>query len=60
MGCYLMDNFSINSYIISDASYFGLNAKKLGGEIICNDLNVYVGTDLGHTSCVEEGPDGKP
>ncbi len=55
-----MDNFSINSYIISDASYFGLNAKKLGGEIICNDLNVYVGTDLGHTSCVEEGPDGKP
>ncbi len=39
-------------------------AMKLGGKISCKDLNVFVGTDLGYTSCVEQGenigPDGKP
>ena len=38
-------------------------AMKLGGKLICNDLHVYAGTDLGYTTCVEEGenigPDGK-
>lgn len=39
-------------------------AMKLGGKIICKDLHVFAGTDIGYTSCVEEGentgPDGKP
>lgn len=39
-------------------------AMKLGGKIICDNLNIFMGTDLGYTSCVEKGenigPDGKP
>ena len=39
-------------------------AMKLGGKITCNNLHIYVATDLGYTTCVEEGenigPDGKP
>lgn len=39
-------------------------AMKLGGKIICKDLHVFAGTDIGYVSCVEEGenigPDGKP
>ena len=38
-------------------------AMKLGGKISANNLHVYAGTDMGYTSCVEEGenigPDGK-
>lgn len=37
---------------------------KLGGKISSRDLKVFAGTDMGYTSCVEEGenigPDGKP
>ncbi|MFA6517931.1 MAG: nuclear transport factor 2 family protein [Bacteroidia bacterium] len=39
-------------------------ALKLGGSISSKDLKVYAETNLGYTSCVEEGenigPDGKP
>jgi ketosteroid isomerase-like protein len=37
---------------------------KLGGKIVCSDLHVYAGTDMGYTVCVEVGenmdPEGKP
>jgi ketosteroid isomerase-like protein len=36
---------------------------KLGGKIVCKDLHIYTGTDMGYTVCVEEGenisPEGK-
>ena len=39
-------------------------AMKLGGKVICKDLHVYPGTDMGYTVCKEEGEnmsaDGKP
>lgn len=39
-------------------------AMKLGGKIICKDLHVYAGTDMGYTVCIEEGEnmsaDGTP
>ena len=39
-------------------------AMKLGGKIVCKDLHLYAGSDLGYTVCVEEGEnmsaDGKP
>ena len=39
-------------------------AMKLGGKIVCKDLHIYAGTDMGYTICVEEGEnmgaDGKP
>lgn len=39
-------------------------AMKLGGKIVCKDLHIYTGTDMGFTVCVEEGEnmsaDGKP
>lgn len=39
-------------------------AMKLGGKIVCRDLHVYAGTDMGYTVCVEEGEnmsaEGKP
>jgi ketosteroid isomerase-like protein len=39
-------------------------AMKFGGKIVCKDLHVFAGTDMGYTVCVEEGenmsPDGKP
>src|SRR3989339_860762 len=28
---------------------------KLGGKIVCKDLHIYAGTDMGYTVCVEEG-----
>ena len=28
---------------------------KLGGKVVCNDLVVHAGTDMGYTVCVEEG-----
>ena len=28
---------------------------KLGGRIICKDLHIYAGTDMGYAVCVEEG-----
>lgn len=41
-----------------------VTAMKLGGKIICKDLHVFAGSDVGYTICVEEGenigPDGKP
>lgn len=37
---------------------------KLGGKVVCQDLLVYVGSDIGYTICTEEGEnmsaDGKP
>lgn len=30
-------------------------AMKLGGRIVCKDLHIYAGTDMGYTVCVEEG-----
>ncbi len=37
---------------------------KFGGKIICKDLHVYAGKEMGYTVCVEEGEqmsaDGKP
>ena len=37
---------------------------KLGGKIVCKDLHIYAGTDMGYTVCVEEGEnmsaEGKP
>lgn len=40
------------------------SAMKLGGKIICRDLHVYAGTDMGYTVCIEEGEnmsaDGTP
>jgi ketosteroid isomerase-like protein len=37
---------------------------KLGGKVVCKDVHVYAGTDMGYTVCVEEGEnmsaDGKP
>ncbi len=39
-------------------------AMKLGGKIVCRDLHLYAGTDMGYTICVEEGEnmsaEGKP
>lgn len=39
-------------------------AMKLGGSIVCKDLHVFAGTDMGYTVCIEEGEnmsaDGKP
>lgn len=39
-------------------------AMKFGGKIVCKDLHIYAGTDMGYTVCVEEGEnmstDGKP
>jgi ketosteroid isomerase-like protein len=39
-------------------------AMKLGGKIVCKDLLVRAGTDMGYTICTEEGEnmsaDGKP
>jgi ketosteroid isomerase-like protein len=39
-------------------------AMKFGGKVVCKDLHVYVGSDMGYTICVEEGEnmstDGKP
>ena len=39
-------------------------AMKLGGKIVCKDLHVYAGTDMGYTVCIEEGEnmsaDGTP
>ena len=39
-------------------------AMKLGGKIVCKDLHIYAGTDMGYTVCVEEGEnmsaEGKP
>jgi len=39
-------------------------AMKLGGKVVCKDLLVYAGTDMGYTVCVEEGEnmsaEGKP
>lgn len=39
-------------------------AMKLGGKVVCKDLLVHAGTDMGYTVCVEEGEnmsaDGKP
>ncbi|MCX6189394.1 MAG: nuclear transport factor 2 family protein [Bacteroidetes bacterium] len=47
-----------------DKEFTKVAAMKLGGKITCNDLHVFAGTDLGYTTCVEEGenigPDGKP
>lgn len=28
---------------------------KLGGKVICKDLHIYTGTDMGYTVCTEEG-----
>ena len=37
---------------------------KLGGRIVCKELHIYAGTDMGYTVCTEEGEnmsaDGKP
>ena len=45
------------------ADFEKVAAMKLGGKITANNLHVYAGTDIGYTSCVEEGenigPDGK-
>ena len=30
-------------------------AMKLGGKIVCKDLHIYAGTDMGYTVCIEEG-----
>ncbi len=30
-------------------------AMKLGGKVICKDLHIYSGKDMGYTVCVEEG-----
>lgn len=39
-------------------------AMKLGGKVVCKDLLVHAGTDMGYTVCTEEGEnmsaDGKP
>ena len=39
-------------------------AMKFGGKIVCKDLHVFAGTDMGYTVCVEEGENmstnGKP
>src|SRR5687768_10147395 len=39
-------------------------AMKLGGKVVCKDLHIYAGTDMGYTVCIEEGEnmsaDGKP
>ena len=39
-------------------------AMKLGGKVLCKELHVYLGTDMGYTVCVEEGEnmsaDSKP
>lgn len=39
-------------------------AMKLGGKVVCKDLHIFAGTDMGYTVCVEEGEnmsaDGKP
>ncbi len=39
-------------------------AMKLGGRVVCKDLRITVGSDLGYAVCVEEGEnmsaDGKP
>jgi len=39
-------------------------AMKLGGKIVCKDLHVFAGTEMGFTVCIEEGEnmsaDGKP
>ncbi len=39
-------------------------AMKFGGKIVCKDLHVFAGTDMGYTVCIEEGEnmstDGKP
>lgn len=39
-------------------------AMKLGGKIVCKDLHVFAGTDMGYTVCIEEGEnmsaDGTP
>ncbi|MFM2207285.1 MAG: hypothetical protein RL213_1260 [Bacteroidota bacterium] len=39
-------------------------AMKLGGKVICKDLILRHGTDMGYTACIEEGEnmsaDGKP
>ncbi|MEX1203173.1 MAG: nuclear transport factor 2 family protein [Ferruginibacter sp.] len=39
-------------------------SMKLGGKIVCKDLLVHAGTDMGYTVCTEEGEnmsaDGKP
>jgi ketosteroid isomerase-like protein len=45
------------------ADFEKVAAMKLGGKITANNLHLYAGTDIGYTSCVEEGenigPDGK-
>ncbi|MCX6285895.1 MAG: nuclear transport factor 2 family protein [Bacteroidetes bacterium] len=37
---------------------------RLGGKIVCKELHIYAGTDMGYTVCVEEGENmsakGKP
>jgi len=37
---------------------------KLGGKVVCKDLHIYAGTDMGYTICIEEGEnmsaEGKP
>lgn len=37
---------------------------KFGGRIVCKDLHIYAGTDMGYTVCVEQGEnmsaEGKP
>ena len=37
---------------------------KFGGRIVCKDLHIYTGTDMGYTVCIEEGEnmsaEGKP
>jgi ketosteroid isomerase-like protein len=37
------------------AEFQKVASMKLGGKIKSNDLTIFVGTDIGYTSCVEEG-----
>jgi len=55
---------SLNGWNEVSKEFNKVAAMKLGGEISCNNLHVYTGTELGYTTCVEEGEniglDGKP
>jgi len=54
----------LESWDVVGAEFKKEASMKLGGKVICKDLLVHAGTDMGYTVCIEEGEnmsaDGKP